>query len=75
MNSVPLTVAGGGVLPIVVSGEPGWIGRITGIARTRVGVSSYQSGDDESTIAAVSKASVTWLRHSGRTSWPTKSPK
>jgi hypothetical protein len=31
-NSVPVTVAAGGVLPVVVSGEPGWLGRITGIA-------------------------------------------
>ena len=39
--------------------------RITGTARTRVGVSSYQSGVAVSTMAAVSKASVTWRVHSG----------
>ncbi len=47
--------------------------RTTGTARTRVGVSSYQSGAEVSTIAAVSKACVTCRRHSGLTSWPTKS--
>ena len=46
---------------------------MTGIARTRVGVSSYQSGAVESTIFPVSYASVTCLRHSFLIGWPTKS--
>ncbi len=44
--------------------------RSTGTARTRVGVSSYQSGAAVSTIRAVSNASVTCARHSGLISWP-----
>ncbi len=47
--------------------------RSTGTARTRVGVSSYQSGAAESTIWADSKASVTCFIHSGLMFWPTKS--
>ena len=47
--------------------------RRTGMARTLVGVSSYQSGAVVSMILAVSKASVTCLRHSALISWPTKS--
>ncbi len=38
-----------------------------GTARTLVGVSSNQSGDDESTISADSKAPWTCVRHCGRT--------
>ena len=47
--------------------------RSTGTARTRVGVSSYQSGAAVSTICAVSNASVTWPRHCGWISCPMKS--
>jgi hypothetical protein len=47
--------------------------RSTGTARTRVGVSSYQSGAAESTMRVVSNACWICERHSGRTSWPTKS--
>ena len=47
--------------------------RSTGTARTRVGVSSYQSGADVSTMRAVSNASVTCAFHSGLIDWPTKS--
>ena len=47
--------------------------RNTGTARTRVGVSSNQSGADESMISPRSKASVTSCRQSGRTACPTKS--
>ena len=47
--------------------------RTIGTARTRVGVSSNQSGDAESTIAPVAKASLTWARHCGRTRSPTMS--
>ena len=47
--------------------------RKTGTARTWVAASSYQSGASVSTIRPDSKASVTCLRHTGFTSWPTKS--
>ena len=45
----------------------------TGTARTRVGISSYQSGAEESTIAALVKASVTRSRHCDLMPCPTKS--
>jgi hypothetical protein len=48
----------------VTSGLPCARRRRTGTARTRVGVSSYQSGADESMMRAVSCASVTCFRHS-----------
>ena len=57
----------------VTSGRLAPSRRRTGTARTRVGVSSYQSGAAESTMRVVSKACWIWDRHSGRTSWPTKS--
>jgi hypothetical protein len=47
--------------------------RSTGTARTRVGVSSYQSGAAVSMMRAPSKASVTCAFHSGLIVWPTKS--
>jgi hypothetical protein len=57
----------------VVSFPLGVIRRMTGTARTRVGVSSYQVGVVESMILVVSNASVTCTAHSGFTAWPTKS--
>ena len=47
--------------------------RMTGTERTRVGISSYQSGADESTMAPDVKACETSPFHSGRIAWPTKS--
>ena len=47
--------------------------RTIGTARTRVGVSSNQSGDAESTIRPVWNASRTCVRHCGRTRSPTMS--
>ena len=49
----------------VVAAPLGLSRRITGTARTRVGVSSYQSGAAVSTIWPVSKAWVTCWVHSG----------
>ena len=64
-----MTATGSGAtpVPVVVSR------RMTGTARTRVGISSYQSGADESTMRAVANASVTRSRHCGLICWPTKS--
>ena len=47
--------------------------RMTGTARTRVGVSSYQVGVVESLIVIVSNAVETCAAHSGLIRWPTKS--
>ena len=57
----------------VVSGPVALSRRSTGTARTRVGVSSYQSGAALSMMRLEWKASVTCLRHSGWIFWPTKS--
>ncbi len=44
---------------LVIARPLGEMRRCTGTARTRVGVSSYQSGADESRIRPLSNASVT----------------
>ena len=62
--STPITVGGCSALPR---------SRTIGTARTRVGVSSNQSGEAESTIVARVKASRTCVRHCGRTRSPTMS--
>ncbi len=60
--------------PIVCCGPAdGEVRRSTGTARTRVGVSSNQSGAEESRIVPRSKASVTSRFQSGLMTWPTKS--
>ena len=58
--------------PIVSGGSPLRV-RTIGTARTRVGVSSNQSGDAESTICPLWNASRTCVRHCGRTRSPTMS--
>ncbi len=52
---------------MVWEGSPLRPARTIGTARTRVGVSSNQSGDAESTICPDWKASRTCVRHCGRT--------
>ena len=58
--------------PIVRGGSP-LRARTIGTARTRVGVSSNQSGEAESTMRPPWNASRTWVRHCGRTRSPTMS--
>jgi len=61
------TGSGASSVPVVLSR------RITGTARTRVGISSYQSGADESAMRELANAWVTSSRHCGLICCPTKS--